>query len=768
MAEQKDHWSSEASYKLLRDGGIMAYQNAASFVPKLAVKIMQWLDPQKDDVILDIGCGDGVLDLQIHEVLAQGSGRIHGTDASPAMIEAASKAAKDAGASKCTFEVNDALDLAHTPHLQGGTFTKAFSNAAMHWILRAPPARQAEFFAGVRGALAPGGTFAFEMGGLGNVAEMRAALLMAVARRVGLGRARECDPWFFPDEAWVADVLERSGAGGGWKIERVEREYRPTPADEGGVEGWVRLMGARFFEAVEDEVQREECVSEVVDVLEPENGGGNYEKTPEPNTQEIKLSPLGTHQKEKPLDDHIREHRSKTPEPHSVTYSSTSESSRPRRNSLPGVPSRKPGPPLAGALFDALEGSPSQGSERWFRDLRTKTHALLAPLQAGTFKRVKIAVLDTGIDLEQINLWDRDRVSCAAKGENPRIKKMKDFLDPDKTNNCRDLDGHGTHCIGVIRRVAPEADIYVARVAANRQEGPNVKAVIEAIEYAQSHWTVDIISLSFGFEAWITPLEDAIRAAINSSRTLVLAATSNYGTSAPMAFPANMPDVISLHAADHGGRAAGTNPAVVYGKNLTILGVDVVSAWISQPPPAPVPTLPPDLFTAATLKPDSLAELAEALATMVKSNAKATTNNDTAAAAAAATTTTTTDAISATTRAMTGTSVATPVAAGVAALVLEFAGQRDPGGDPETDRVLRTLGPFLRRQHGMHSVFRAMAVPTGANEFLNIVPWRVLRAESGAGGPGDGGDEDSEGLGRKVVAFELRGIVKNAFGQLVE
>lgn len=107
------------------------------------------------------------------------------------------------------------------------------------------------------------------------MAEMRAALLMAVARRVGLDRARECDPWFFPDEAWVADVLGKSGAGGGagdggggWKIERVEREYRPTPADQGGVEGWVRLMGARFFEAVEDEAQREECVREVVDVLE--------------------------------------------------------------------------------------------------------------------------------------------------------------------------------------------------------------------------------------------------------------------------------------------------------------------------------------------------------------------------------------------------------------------------------------------------------------------------------------------------------------------
>ncbi|KAG4221523.1 hypothetical protein PC116_g30001, partial [Phytophthora cactorum] len=67
MAEKKDHWSSEA------------YQHSASFVPKLATKILQWLDPQKDDVILDIGCGDGVVNIQLQDILAQGSGSIHGT-----------------------------------------------------------------------------------------------------------------------------------------------------------------------------------------------------------------------------------------------------------------------------------------------------------------------------------------------------------------------------------------------------------------------------------------------------------------------------------------------------------------------------------------------------------------------------------------------------------------------------------------------------------------------------------------------------------------
>lgn len=105
-------------------------------MPKLASKILCWLDPQKDDVILDIGCGgeppprrhltlkvvrnarkltqltshiitvDAVLDIQIAQILAQGKGRLHGIDSSKAMIAAARKKAEedDAARGRCTFE----------------------------------------------------------------------------------------------------------------------------------------------------------------------------------------------------------------------------------------------------------------------------------------------------------------------------------------------------------------------------------------------------------------------------------------------------------------------------------------------------------------------------------------------------------------------------------------------------------------------------------------------------------------------------------------
>lgn len=106
---------------------------------------------------------------------------------------------------------------------------------------------------------------------------MRAALISAVGRRVGMERAKEVDPWFFPDEEWVKDMMERQV--GGWKVVKVEREWRPTDADAGGVEGWIRLMGRQFFGVFgEDEEAREECIREVVQVLEAvcAKPGGGY------------------------------------------------------------------------------------------------------------------------------------------------------------------------------------------------------------------------------------------------------------------------------------------------------------------------------------------------------------------------------------------------------------------------------------------------------------------------------------------------------------
>jgi len=69
-------------------------------------------------------------------------------------------------------------------------------------------------------------------------------------------------------------------------------------------------------------------------------------------------------------------------------------------------------------------------------------------------RRVKIGILDTGIDMRN--------TAFQAKNVRRRIKKRVDFVDPEGRGV--DVCGHGTHCAALINRVAPAADIYIGRV----------------------------------------------------------------------------------------------------------------------------------------------------------------------------------------------------------------------------------------------------------------------------------------------------------------
>jgi hypothetical protein len=168
------------------------------------------------------------------------------------------------------FRVSDVRQL--ESRLQDGTveglgsWDKVVSNAALHWILKDPSTRVSVIRA-AHLALAPNGHFIFEMGGHGNVAEVHAALISAIHHAgVPLASARAASPWFFPSEVWMRTVMQDVG----FEVVTLETEYRPTKLTEeegGGLEGWVRLMGAEVLETV-GEGTRERVVREVCGVLE--------------------------------------------------------------------------------------------------------------------------------------------------------------------------------------------------------------------------------------------------------------------------------------------------------------------------------------------------------------------------------------------------------------------------------------------------------------------------------------------------------------------
>ncbi|KAL4883812.1 S-adenosyl-L-methionine-dependent methyltransferase [Aspergillus karnatakaensis] len=245
--QQKDHWSSEA------------YSTSASFVPRLTQTLLQYLDPQPTDKVLDIGCGDGKFTAQFIPHVQS----VLGIDASPAMIEAANR---DFESEKAAFRVVDCCHLEQEIGVADGRWDKVVSNAALHWILRDETTRLSTL-RGVHACLKQGGTFVFEMGGHGNVGEVNTALMYSLLRHgVPIEKIREVYPWFFPSIPWMTSALE----GIGFKVIKIEMEHRPTlltSTVNGGLAGWVRLMGASFLEALAPE-QREEAVKEVCDVLQ--------------------------------------------------------------------------------------------------------------------------------------------------------------------------------------------------------------------------------------------------------------------------------------------------------------------------------------------------------------------------------------------------------------------------------------------------------------------------------------------------------------------
>ena len=245
----KDHWTAHA------------YSSSASFVPRLADEVVQWLDPQPNDTILDLGCGDGVLTAKIHSSGA----RVAGFDASSNFIKAAETShGTDEG---LTWNILDCRYLENSSAVKEEEYTKVFSNAALHWILRDASTRMSVFRA-VYKTLQSGGTFVFEMGGAGNVADAHTALLAALVHQgVTIEKAREACPWFFPSEQLMKEMLEMVG----FRVEKMKLEYRPTKLTtekEGGLEGWVRLMGAHFLDVLPTDKEKENVVREVCAVLQ--------------------------------------------------------------------------------------------------------------------------------------------------------------------------------------------------------------------------------------------------------------------------------------------------------------------------------------------------------------------------------------------------------------------------------------------------------------------------------------------------------------------
>lgn len=217
-----------------------AYGRNGAFVAGLAGEVVEWLSAQPRERILDLGCGDGRLTSQ----LAATGAEVVGVDASATMAAAA----RDRG-----IAVNVAP--AESLPFSSGEFDAVFSNAALHWV-RGQDAMMNE----VLRVLRPGGRFVAEMGGHGNIAAIRVALI-AVLTRHGFGHL-ENEVNYYPTPQSYSERLTQHG----FCVERMQLTPRPTLLPESGMEGWLRTFRSGVLEKLPADL-RDRVVSETATLL---------------------------------------------------------------------------------------------------------------------------------------------------------------------------------------------------------------------------------------------------------------------------------------------------------------------------------------------------------------------------------------------------------------------------------------------------------------------------------------------------------------------
>ena len=188
-------------------------------------------------------------------------------------------------------------------------------------------------------------------------------------------------------------------------------------------------------------------------------------------------------------------------------------------------------------------------------------------LGGATGKGVKVCVLDSGIEL--------DHPAVGAVAGATAISLVEDGNTIAELDTEGDLCGHGTACAGVIRSIAPDAEIYSVRVLGAGFTGSG-KVLLAGLRWAvEQDYDVINMSLSTTKKAFSELLRDIADIAY-FKRTLLVASAHNMPVES---FPWRFSSVISV------GSHEEDDPLVFYANpdppvEFFARGVDVEVGWI--------------------------------------------------------------------------------------------------------------------------------------------------------------------------------------------
>ena len=112
---------------------------------------------------------------------------------------------------------------------------------------------------------------------------------------------------------------------------------------------------------------------------------------------------------------------------------------------------------------EAPRNPDSLPADKWFEDLQNFVFPLI---QDEPRPKTRIAILDSGIDLPlEVQYACEDRLT------------YRSWIEGDDTKGT-DIFGHGTHAAGLLLKVSPNAEIFVARITQKGELNPNIIAEV--------------------------------------------------------------------------------------------------------------------------------------------------------------------------------------------------------------------------------------------------------------------------------------------------
>ena len=183
---------------------------------------------------------------------------------------------------------------------------------------------------------------------------------------------------------------------------------------------------------------------------------------------------------------------------------------------------------------------------------------------------IKVAIVDTGIDVKHPDLIDNLKGGVSAVGY---------------TSSYNDDNGHGTHVAGIaaaidneigVIGVGPKIDLYAVKVL-NRRGSGYLSDVIEGLDWAISNG-MQVVNMSLGTASNVLLFQEAVQRVNAAGIVQVAAAGNNYGA---VIYPAAYSEVIAVSATDSSDAIASWSSRGLE-IDLAAPGVNIYSTYKGQ------------------------------------------------------------------------------------------------------------------------------------------------------------------------------------------